>query len=79
MKFDHYEYIVSEHYLPAIVNDDYSSLDDGEIEKLVTWLDGVPINGHWDIEDNSEGIRTCEICELLSNCMTIKRYFPIGD
>jgi hypothetical protein len=30
---------IAQHYLPAIINDDYTGLDDGDAAQLLAWLD----------------------------------------
>ena len=76
MKFEYYDYTISEHYAPAIINDDYSGLDDGEHAALTNWLeDNEQRASHWDIEDENRHFARCEVSGLMSDCLTIRQYF----
>jgi hypothetical protein len=75
MKFDYYTYHISEHYLPALINGDYSGLTDQEEAELNTWIDSLPVSGHFDYLYRSEDIRECEISGLLNNTIDVRLYF----
>jgi hypothetical protein len=80
MKFDYYEYTISEHFLPAIINDDYSGFDnDSEEAALIRWLETVPVNGHWDIVEDSDNFNHCQVTDLYSRTVIVRRYFPITE
>ena len=73
---NHYEYTISEHFLSAVINNDYSGLDDSEHELLEQWLDDNSIrSGHWSVENEERDFAKCEIINLMSNCVTIRQYF----
>ena len=77
MKFDYYEYKLSEHWLPALINGDYSGLDDSEENTLDAWLADLPINFPiWEtVPDSGHDFRICDISGLFSECCTVKAYF----
>lgn len=77
MKFDHYEYTIGAHFLPALINDDYSGLYDDEQPILDEWLESNSMRGsHWAVEDDSERFATCEISGLSNQCAIVRQYFP---
>jgi len=83
MKFDFYEYNLSGHFLSALINNDYSGLDDNEADTLNSWLAGLPAHGHWDIprdELGSEGaFSVCDICQVHAICYVVRHYFAIRE
>lgn len=68
MQWDHYEFNIANHFASAIINGDYSGLDDEEERQLNAFLaecDDAPHGwtiGHWTIEDDTEAFRHCEVC-----------------
>jgi hypothetical protein len=79
MKFDYYEYTISEHFLPAIINADYSGFDnDSEETALIQWLESVPVKGHWSVVEDSDNFRHCEITDLYSPTVKVRLYFPLA-
>jgi hypothetical protein len=39
MQFEIHTHTIADHYLPALINGDYTGLDDGEEAYLLSWLD----------------------------------------
>lgn len=76
MNFDAYKYAVSEHLIPAIINGDYSGLDDNEDNLLSFFLDSdIFENGHWAIPDSIESsFDRCDIIGLYSDCVILTFY-----
>ena len=73
---DFYEYIIGEHFAPAIINDDYTGLEDDEHAALDAWLDDNAMHsGHWTTEGESSDFARCEITGLMSDCITTRQYF----
>ncbi len=78
---DYFEYRVSEHFLPAMVNGDYSGLNDDEISLLDNFLkvaDCLTASEHsiWDIDFDSEPhFIDCDVTGLFSNCYDVKLHF----
>ena len=79
MKLDYFEYRISSHYLCALINGDYSGLDDSEEGLFNEWLDAVNIKpgSHWQVEDDGENFTQCEVSGLSSDCAVVRQYFPI--
>jgi len=73
---DFYEYTISEHFAPAIINDDYTGLEDEEHALLDAWLDDNGMRAsHWTVESESSDLARCEITGLLSDCATVRQCF----
>jgi hypothetical protein len=79
MTFDHYTYILADHWASAIINADYTGLDDAEEKQLTEWLaENHKPQGHWDIEGTDESyFARDEISGLHANCITVRQYFPL--
>jgi hypothetical protein len=75
MKFEHYTYHLAGHYLPALINGDYSGLTDQEEKELTAFIDSLPVTGHFDIISEESYFKRCEICELHANCYEVRLYF----
>ena len=78
---DYFEYRISGHFLSAIINDDYSGLNDEEINLLNGFLSkavGLTASEHtfWDIDiGNALHFIDCDVTGLFSNCYDIKLHF----
>ena len=79
MKFDYYTYHISEHYLPALINGDYSGLTDQEEAELNAWIDSLPVTGHFDVIDGEGGFHLCDICNLHAHTYQIRLYFQTQE
>lgn len=76
MPNDYYEYSISEHFISAIINDDRTGLDDDEEQDLNDFLDKLPTSeGIWDIADDESNFTRCDICNMYSECLTVKLWF----
>jgi len=75
MQFDHYTYHLAGHYLPALINGDYSGLSDQEEAELNAWIDALPVTGHFDVISEESDFKQCEICELHADCYEVRLYF----
>ena len=78
---DYFEYRISGHFLSAIINDDYSGLNDEEINLLEIFLTVSDCltgseNAVWDIDSDSEPhFIDCDVTGLFSNCHDVKLHF----
>ncbi|MGL4503628.1 MAG: hypothetical protein ACRCU2_31505 [Planktothrix sp.] len=65
---DWIEFTICEYYLGALINGDWSALDQREAIRLNHWLTSLenilPIPGLWDWEDNSENYSRCDVSGL---------------
>jgi hypothetical protein len=80
MEFDYYQYEISTHFASAIINGDYSGLNDQDEAELTQFLDALPVNnGHFDLVnyDGEFFFSRCEVCGLYSECLEIRLYFPL--
>jgi hypothetical protein len=66
------ELMISSHYLSAIINNDYSGLNEDETQAVKDFLK-EQVKGYLvDIAENSENFCKCYINKLYSDCVEIK-------
>ena len=75
MKFDHYTYHLASHYLPALINGDYTGLTDWEEAELNAWVDSLPVSGNFDVISEESDFKKCDISELHADCYEVRLYF----
>jgi hypothetical protein len=76
MKFDQYEYTISEHLLAAIIDGDYSDLSDAQMDELDTWLNTRQERGaNWDTNGYVHFAR-CEVTNLMNDCVQLLQHVP---
>ena len=78
MNFDRHNYEISEHFASALLNDDYTGLEDEDETALNIFTDNAYSEhglGFWDTnpEEQPDFMR-CEVIDLLSNCHTVTYY-----
>lgn len=79
--WDYYEFSIGEHFVSAIINGDYSGLNDEEEKQLDEFLLDFPV-GHWGYEDLigfSDDCRTCEVCNQYTKTMQLRFHFKKSD
>lgn len=66
MKFNQYEHDIGQHFASAIINGDYSGLEDAEAASLDAWMENLSYGlGHWSIDvDNTDEFGVCEVSNL---------------
>lgn len=73
------EYIISKHYLPALINGDSSGLEDGDKIEFSGWLRSVQdFAGHWAVDSSEfDSVRftKCAVSGLLDDCAVVKHVF----
>ena len=75
MKFDYFTYNVASHYASAIINDDWTGLEDDEVAELEAWIDEVSNKvEYWEVMDDS-GFCRDEVTGLMADCVTLHGYF----
>ena len=78
MKLDHYEYCICPHWVSAIINDDYTGLDDDEEKTLREWLAANEQRAsHWNIDDDEPFFAIDEVSDVYADCVTVRQYFPM--
>ncbi len=88
MKFEQFDYVVSDHLVTAITYGDISGLSYEEISILEEFLvdawvyakDYFPnaTHYHWEVGD-SVGFIRCNITELYSDCVELKMMIAIKE
>ena len=73
MKINYLEFTFSDHFLCALINDDYSGLENDEIKILDSFLFGLPEGVFVCDSMDDTNFDVCEITGLYSNC-TQARY-----
>jgi hypothetical protein len=71
MNNDYYEYRISDCYLSALFNADFSGLNDEEIEMFENWEKKLPLNGCFSIPEEEPHFAMCEITGLMSNVVDL--------
>jgi len=80
MEFDYIEHKICGHYLSAIINDDYTGLDDEEEQLLNQWLDNNFIMySHFDVISEEGRFAFCDVCELMGDVYLVCQYFPMKE
>ena len=78
MKFDYYYYRISSHFASALINEDYTGLTTKEGLQLDSWIECLPVMGHFDIEHDGL-FAVCEITGLFNDCIGVRHYFSIDE
>ncbi len=75
---DYFNYTISEHLLSAIINDDYSGLDNDEENELNRFLSIANHyeNATWSMPEHEDPhFAQCDITGLHANCFDVKLHF----
>lgn len=76
MHFDHYEYRIASHYIPALINGDETGMTDAEQKEFSDWLESTDRRiTHWDVTDEGDNFARCEVSGLHADCATVRGYF----
>lgn len=67
------EFSVSESYVTAIENNDFSGLESEDIELVEDFLARLE-NGQLLLQDGEPSFYECEVSNLMANCVTYKWY-----
>jgi len=75
-----YTYKIAEHFVSAIMNDDWTGLDEADSGQLTSFLAGLPVHFHykapmhsiWQIaSDYTDDFARCDVSDLHANCATM--------
>jgi hypothetical protein len=76
---DYYEFNIAGHYLPALINDDFTGLSDNEakeVDSFIIWgLKQLPDMTATVVDEEGENFCQCEISGLYAQCYTVRFYF----
>jgi len=82
MDIDYHEFTLAAHYLPAIVNNDYSGLDEADAADLDAFMHDYwkyPENGSFALSfcivEDTNRLAVDEVTGLLADCYTCRLYF----
>jgi len=75
MKPDWYNYTICDYYASALINGDYSGMDDKEKKLVDDWIDSLPNNvshlSGFDSDDD-KGFCVCDISGKAGNCYGVR-------
>jgi hypothetical protein len=73
MKFNQTSYTVGSYFLSAMINGDYSGLNDQETRDLNDWLqrNNCYGAGHWSTTDETDEYGRCDITGLRGSVETV--------
>lgn len=77
-EWDSYTYYIGEHLAPAIINGDYTGLNDEEEKQLDEFLTGFS-DGHWSIDSTDEDHCNCAVSELYTKTVSMSYHFKQSD
>ena len=77
MQFDHYEYNIAGHWLSALINNDYSGLEEHEEKQLNQFITELPVIGRWYIDDYSPAFSVDEVSGLYADTYKAKLLFEV--
>jgi hypothetical protein len=77
MKFDYIQHTIGTHFLCALINDDFSGLENRECEEFENWFNSNLINNsHFDVIEEEGFFGECEVSDSMGEVITIRQYFP---
>lgn len=86
MTFESITYRIGTHFLPALVNGDWSGLSDEEAETFERWFEAASaewtdsddnkwVYAHESVSDNQEEFARCEVTGLMGNVCDVAFLF----
>jgi len=75
---DYFEYRIAGQFVYALIYDDFSGLDDDEVNLLDDWHDSTRQNSFsnvFDVVDDESSFAICEVCDLFDDCYTVRQHF----
>lgn len=77
MQFDTYTYVISSHFLPALINGDKSGLTLKEQNQLAKFDANLPGAGHWNCDTDSFAFATCQVTDMMSSVVVCEYLVPV--
>jgi hypothetical protein len=87
MEWDHFDFRISESYLPSLINGDDTGLDDAESAEFDAWRSDTVRQcarpgwniGHWsDVDGSGEDWGRCEVSGLFAMRCTVRLHIYRG-
>lgn len=78
--WDYCEYRIGAHFLSALINNDYTGLDDKEEDTLRFFIRQVQKQwgiGHWSVSDDGEEFAMCMVSGLMATVETVVYNFRV--
>lgn len=81
MKWDHYEFKIAGHYLSALINGDFSGMEESEVSDFEAWEQWARENardagfciGHWTCDSEESGdFGRCAVSGLFADRQTVR-------
>lgn len=73
---DYYDFAIAGHFLPALINGDYTGLDDLEFIQLSYFLDEYRhLSGTFDVLPTGTDFKTCDVSGQYSEVHDVRLYF----
>jgi hypothetical protein len=76
---DYYDYRIGSHFLPALINDDFSGLSDEDESAYASWVcrcyDNAKSDGWTEfiwVENDAAGFAKCNITNLFNDCIDVR-------
>jgi hypothetical protein len=77
---DYYDFAIAGHFLPALINGDYTGLDDTEAKQLDQFVDQWQhLSGTFDVLPTGTDFKVCEVCDLYAETHDVRLYFYNKD
>ncbi len=73
---DYYDFAIAGHFLPALINGDYTGLDDNEAKQIDQFVDQWQhLSGTFDVLPTGTNFATCDVCDMYSEIHDVRLYF----
>jgi hypothetical protein len=73
---DYYDFSIAGHFLPALINGDYTGLDDTEAKQLDQFVDQWQhLSGTFDVLPTGTDFKTCDVCSQYAEVHDVRLYF----
>lgn len=73
---DYYDFSIAGHFLPALINGDYTGLDDNEAKQLDQFVDQWQhLSGTFDVLPTGTDFKTCDVCSQYAEVHDVRLYF----
>ncbi len=74
---DFYEFNIGSHFVSALINGDYSGLNDQESHLLDTFVVWVGDHESVDVVDGEPSFNICAVSGLHGDCFSVRFYIPL--